>query len=230
MIQQRMAYTTQEKQCDLRIRILPGPREDENTHYPGCGLIFKTHQDREKHEKFHCGNPESAYNNNSEPGIIDRRTPYGFGIPKTDMRYFNENVLFNANTQSWNFLNCDYTRDKYQWYQVFGHVAATHGYTSRIPNERWGIQIQDKYQQPEENPGINLPGNLKPYMREEINNRRIHIRINADNNIMWGCGYCQQQYAKEKGVTTHIGKCIMKQNKETNMPLLSRNLPQSSQP
>ena len=77
-----------------------------------CGLIFETHQDREKHEKYHCGNAQSEYNNNGEPGKIDRRTPYGFGIPKTDVKYFDDSVLFDSQTQSWECLPCDYTGDK----------------------------------------------------------------------------------------------------------------------
>ena len=107
---------------------------------PNCGKIFDTHKDREKHEKFHCGNPENPYRNNCEEGKIDRRTPFGFGTPNTDMRYFNDNALFNKETQTWQCLLCGYKKDKYQWYQVFGHIAANHGYTSRIPNERWEYQ------------------------------------------------------------------------------------------
>ena len=48
----------------------------------GCGRVFHTHADREKHEQYHCGNEDNAYANNSEEGVIDRRTPYGFGTPK----------------------------------------------------------------------------------------------------------------------------------------------------
>ena len=198
------------KQCATHIRLLPRPRANEDMKIctaPNCGLIFETHQDREKREKYHCGNPPSGYNNIGEPGKIDRQTPYGFGIPKTDMGYFNENILFDPNTQSWKCLHCNYTRAKHRRYHVFGHAAATHGYTSRTPNERRGIQIHAKY--PDE-PETNPPQEIKPYMAAEIDNRRIQIRINGNNDIPWECGYCRKQYAEERGITTHIGKCTTK--------------------
>ena len=103
----------------------------------------------------------------------------------------------------WKCLLCDYTMGQHQWYQVFGHAAATHGYTSRAPGERLGIQIRDKYSnEPENDP----PDELMPYVAAEIDNRRIQIRIGENNEIRSECGYCRKHYAKEKGITTHIGK------------------------
>ena len=162
---------------------------------PNCGLIFETHQDREKHEKYHCGNPANGYNNNGQPGKIDRSTPYGFRIPKTDMRYFDDNVLFDSNAQSWKCLLCSYTRDKHQRYQVFGHTAAMRGYTSRTPNERRGIRIQDKYSGEDE---INPPQELRTYMTAEIDNRRILILVGENNEIRWQCGYCGGNTSRKK--------------------------------
>ena len=143
------------------------------------------------------------------------------------MGYFNNNVLFDSNTQSWKCLLCIYTIDKHQWYQVFGHAAAMHGYTSRTPNERRGIRIQDKYSNGNE---INLPQELRPYMTDEIDNRRILILVNENNEIRRQCGYFGEIYVKGKGITTHIGKCTMKPKQENLPPLLHRLLLQPSQP
>ena len=127
------------------------------------------------------------------PGKIVRRTPYGFGIPKSDMRYFNEHALYGYEAQNWKCLLRTYTRYKHQWYQAFGHMAATRGYTSRTPNERWGIQIQGKYSEELE---TSRPQDLKAYMDAEIDNRVIHMWTDVNNEIKWGCGYCVQQFAK----------------------------------
>ena len=45
---------------------------------------------------------------------------------------------------------CGKTRPKYEWAQIIGHVAATHGHKSRGKNERWGIPEKEKYQIAEE--------------------------------------------------------------------------------
>ena len=109
--------------------------------------------------------------------------------------------------KNWKCLLRNYTRCKQQWYHVFGgHMAATHGYTSRTPNERWGIQIRDKYSEELETDPLS---DTKSYMAAEIDNRRIHMGADENNEIKWECGYCRKQFAKERGLTTHIGKCIM---------------------
>jgi len=143
----------------------------------------------------HCGNAENAYSNNIEHGKINRRTPYWPGIPKTDMIYFNGNALYDSETHTWRCLLCNYTRWGYKRYQVFGHMAANRGYASRTPNERWGIQIHDEYIGKH---APDPPQGLKAYMAAEIDNRRIYIRRNENNEIKWECGYCRELYRKEK--------------------------------
>ena len=115
---------------------------------PGFGLIFATRRDRLKHEQNHCGNEIPKYNNNSANGIVDRRTPYVFGTPKGDMRTSKDKVMFGETTNQWLSLISNYKRGRYKWYQVFGHVAAAHGYASRTPSERWGIALCGQYQEP----------------------------------------------------------------------------------
>ena len=78
-------------------------------------------------------------------GTIDRRAHCGFGTPSNGESLFNDMALFGKPTQRWNCTPCDYSRGKYQRYQVFGYIAATHGYTSRVPSERWRIPPNDKY-------------------------------------------------------------------------------------
>ena len=181
---------------------------------PGFGLIFFTHQGREKQENFHCGNEISMYQNNCDQGIIDRRTPYGFGIPKQDMKLFNQTAIFGKQQQRWKCLLCNYKRDRCQWYQVFGHIAATHGHTSRVPNKRRGIKLPGRHEE-QETPILHA--NIKQHLSAEIYNGGIHLYAKQDGNTMWKCGQCVKEYSfdHDKGVTTQIGKCTMEQDKET---------------
>jgi len=165
---------------------------------------LRTHADREKHEQYHCGNEENAYRNNSDEGKIGSRTPYGFGIPNNDRRLFNDMALFGVNTQQWKCLLCGYKRDKYQRYQVFGHIASTHGYISRVPNERWGILLNEKYNDPS---WQQQPINLKKTQIADIQNERVRIK-QKDGKNCWECGYCERTFGieNEKGITTQIGR------------------------
>ena len=142
------------------------------------------HFDREKHEKYHCGRGDNAYNNNSGDGIIDRRTPYGFGTPDSDKRLFNNMALFDATTQHWKCLICDYKRNKHQRYQVFGHIASTHGYESRVPGERWGILLNGRYVDPATK---QLPINLTKTQIADLQNERVKLK-NKNGKNCWGCG------------------------------------------
>ena len=74
------------------------------------GEICATHTYRGKHGQFHCGDEENAYRNNSTEGVIDRMTPYGFGIPYNDKSLFNDMSLFGIQTQQWKFLLINYKR------------------------------------------------------------------------------------------------------------------------
>ena len=114
----------------------------------GRGLLFKTTQDMVRHMKYHWWDKEIPYKRNPENSnnkVIDGRTYHGLGIPKAEMVKFNNKSMFNAETQKWQCIVYKYQRDRYQRYQVFGHIAATHWYTSRILNTRWNIPLQDRY-------------------------------------------------------------------------------------
>ena len=55
----------------------------------GCGELFKTYKDVEKHTKYRCGNDEpNPYVNNGTDGEIDSRTRHGAGTPKEDVYMF----------------------------------------------------------------------------------------------------------------------------------------------
>jgi len=126
----------------------------------GRGGIFETRTGGEKHEQYHCGNEENAYRNNSKEGIIDRRTPYGFGIPNNDKMIFNDVALLDTQTHH---RKCNYKRGKYQRYQVFGHIAAANGYESRVPNERCDILLNEKF-------------NNQTYQQKPINLKNTNCR------------------------------------------------------
>ena len=67
---------------------------------------------------------------------------------------------------------------KYQRYQVFAHIDATRGYTSRAPNGRRGIPTQDKYPETTQPPP---PQEIKTYAAAAIDNIRIRIHVNESN-------------------------------------------------
>ena len=82
---------------------------------------------------------------NTGDGEIDRRTMGGFGIPHQDCNLYKEKAIFSHKRGNWQFVICGETRPKYEWAQIIGHVAATHGYKSMGKNEGWGIPEKEKY-------------------------------------------------------------------------------------
>ena len=102
---------------------------------------------------------------------------------------FNEKAFFGKTTQTWKCLIRNYERDKNQRCQVFGHIAATHGYTSREPNERWGIAIQGKYNvtaEPVEQP----VENEEMANKSEPQNYQIQINNGGKSYI---CNLCRRK-------------------------------------
>ena len=82
--------------------------------------------------KFHCGNEnDNPFINNSEGGVINRKTMYGFGIPSDDMFLFKGKVTFGKIRKRWKCLICEFGRSRYGRNQVFCLAAAQHGYKSR---------------------------------------------------------------------------------------------------
>ena len=59
----------------------------------GCEQVFVTYEDMAKHRNYHCGQNVSAYHKHCEIGVIDRRTPHGFGTPNNDKRMFSKKEL-----------------------------------------------------------------------------------------------------------------------------------------
>ena len=55
-----------------------------------CGQIFATYNDMFEHMEYHCKQDANEYHNRNENGIIDRRAPYGFGVPNVDERRHGE--------------------------------------------------------------------------------------------------------------------------------------------
>ena len=99
-----------------------------------------------KHTKYHCGNIENPYSCNPENNnnrVIDIGIYHGSGIPKGEMVKFDNKPMFNREAHKWKCLVFDYQGGKYQLFQVFGHIAATHGDKSGIVNARWDIPIED---------------------------------------------------------------------------------------
>ena len=111
-----------------------------------CGQIIATYEDMIRHRGYHCNQEVRAYQNKSGNGIVDRRAPYGFGVPNMENVSSGKKPYFAKSHKRGNCVICNYSMGKYQWCQVFGHVEATHGYKSRIPNERWGVAIMGKFQ------------------------------------------------------------------------------------
>ena len=95
--------------------------------------------------RYHCGDEPNPFQNHTQDVHIDRRTLHGYGIPKEDIRLFQNKIYFDKIEQTWNCVECGYKKDKYGWRQVYGHVRACHCYESRKPNERWNIPINEQF-------------------------------------------------------------------------------------
>ena len=67
-----------------------------------CGRIFATYIDMVRRREYHCAQEVNARHIQRKNGIIDRRTPYGYGVPNIDKRLFGEKALFGKITQTWN--------------------------------------------------------------------------------------------------------------------------------
>ena len=60
------------------------------------GGLFKTIKDMGKHTFYHCGdNDGNPFKNNSNGGVIDRRTMCGFGLPIDDMFMSKGRVMYD---------------------------------------------------------------------------------------------------------------------------------------
>ena len=99
-----------------------------------CWLISKTMQGMGKHMK-----------DNQESNTIDRMTYHGVGIRRENVEMSDSDAMFNMETQQWKRPIRDFKRDKYQRYQVFGEIAATHGYTARVANSRRNIPLGERH-------------------------------------------------------------------------------------
>ena len=84
-----------------------------------------------RHMIYRQDSERSEYNNNSEEGVISRRTPYGFGIPIQDIRRFNGKALYDEKIEEWKRMLWKSKRSKCQRNQVCGRIAVAHGYNSR---------------------------------------------------------------------------------------------------
>ena len=99
----------------------------------------------------------------------------------------------------------------------------THSSKSRVhikgTQHKMGNTRRRKYK---ENKGIEIE--LKEYMKAEIESGRIQVKQNEQGETIWECGYCSERYEREKGATTHIGKCTQKQEKEDyNVPTAQKH-------
>ena len=164
----------------------------------GCGCLFITNDDLEKHMRYHCGNEENPFQNQGENGEIKRNTLYGFGIPKEDLQKFHGKIFFNRTEMTWNCTICDYKRDVYQWHQVYGHVKSQHCYTSRVPNERWNIPRDQLYREYEQ-----LPQDLKEATKFAILSNKI--RLISTEPETWECVGCGTRKEIVKHLLIHIG-------------------------
>ena len=101
-----------------------------------------------KHRISHCGNNKEAkgFGRKTGEGEIDRRTTEGFGTPQKGYKLYQGNGIFSHERGSWQCVICG-KRPKYEWAQIIGLVASTHGYKSREKNEIWGIPEEEKYKE-----------------------------------------------------------------------------------
>ena len=95
------------------------------------GGKYLTGQDLEKHRRFQFGKKEGENGFGEQEKEIDRRTMEGFGIPQQDYKLYKGKTIFSRKRENWQCMIFGKTRPKYEWAQIIGHVAATHGRKSR---------------------------------------------------------------------------------------------------
>jgi len=109
----------------------------------------------------------------------------GYGIQPGDIQLLRNKIRFGRHATTWNFTVCNYQRDTCEWRQVYGHVMATHCYTSRKPNGRWNITTKEQYKGPTKN---QLPKNCNPAAKFELQIERIYY--NGAETVKWICAIC----------------------------------------
>ena len=109
-----------------------------------CGALLANTTELEKHKSYRCGisNPYLIKHEALKQRIaggINRRTIAGWGIPKNDITTWNGKIRYSEKENNWKCTICGYTVGPWGRTRIAGHVASTHGYTARLPNERWNI-------------------------------------------------------------------------------------------
>ena len=127
--------------------------------------------------------------------MIDRRTPYGFGIPMGDMRTFSESAFYDHIEQQWKCLICGYKKTNSNGTRYSDTLPLPTGTPLEYQMGDGGIRIHDKYGAQEK---ITNYEGAKPYMIEELNNNRISAHQKENGHIKWRCGYCGAEYDREK--------------------------------
>ena len=117
---------------------------------------------------------DNPSHNHNEEGTINRKTRHGFGVPIEDMFMFKGKVTYGKISKKWKCLICNYQRGRHGRHRVFGHVASTHGYQSRIKNDRWNIPEEERHR---EETVINRPENIDIYMAQEISYGNIELEM-----------------------------------------------------
>ena len=133
---------------------------------------------------------------------INSKTQNGHGIPHTDVQQCKGLIYFDRLKMTWNCTKCQYTRGVYEWRQVYSHVRAVHGYTSRVPNGRWNIPFGKQYKPDSQEQEHNT---TNPAMKMEIQTQRIIIQ-KYDNQPEWKCFQCDEHYETIRQIAGHIGK------------------------
>ena len=168
-----------------------------------CGQICATYKDMVKQRDYRCKQEDNAYRNKSENGIIDRRAPYGFGVPNIDKRLFGDKAHFGKITQTWNCTGCNYSRENTIGAKSLDTARAMHGYTSWIPNERWWVDIKDEFQ--EQNPQERNGDKDNKELTCATEPRRIKTKT-QNNRTIFICGYFAAGRNSKRGNDAHVGK------------------------
>ena len=82
-------------------------------HFINEHKVLGVASDLENHQKYHCGIHINSFGNPSKDGIIDRRTPYGFGTPPEDQQAIQGGIVFDRTEVTWNCTICNFTRNRY---------------------------------------------------------------------------------------------------------------------
>ena len=183
MLHRRTAHYPKETKRRVRRGFLCRTWASENLHRWRMWGSLAPYKIMVNHRGYHFGKEINAYGNKSETGIIDIRTPYGFGAHIVDKRIFVDKSLFGkrySNGNVWYAPSVKTNIDGIESLGISRRRTLTH---QEYQNERCGISRIGKFKEPKEEWGDH--GESEQKEQTIANQSQPHIRTRMDNDKLF---------------------------------------------